>query len=178
MIDCLISGAQSGADLGGLQAAKELGIVTAGYMPRGWKTEDGPKPEYEEEFGMTEHNSPDYEDRTLANVKLADGTVIFGRRSVGSNLTEELCRKLGKPCAWIIWTVSIAVQDSNLGEMVIPTNLICSNGTISIHHLRPGRFRMWVAQKSIRVLNCAGNRESKNPGIGKFTKDFLLRALK
>ena len=35
----IISGGQTGADMGGLLAAKDLGIRTGGWMPKGWLTE-------------------------------------------------------------------------------------------------------------------------------------------
>ncbi len=45
MIECCISGGQSGADFGGLLAAKRCGIPTGGKIPKGFLTENGPKPE-------------------------------------------------------------------------------------------------------------------------------------
>ena len=38
------SGGQTGADLGGLIAAKQAGLETFGWMPPGFLTEFGPKP--------------------------------------------------------------------------------------------------------------------------------------
>lgn len=38
-------------------------------------------------------------------------------------------------------------------------------------------FRAWVETQRIRVLNVAGNRESKNPGIFERTREFLIEAL-
>lgn len=164
MISCIISGGQSGADLGGLKAAIKLGISTSGYMPRGWKTENGPKPEYGDIFGMIEHEFSDYPSRTEDNIKLAQGTVIFGKRSPGSNLTEELCRKLGKPCCWI----GIVDKEAEMTEG--------ENGTIHLSDIAD--FRAWIRSCNISILNCAGNRESRNPGIAKFTEEFLVKALK
>lgn len=169
MIDLLISGGQSGADLGGLRAAAALGISTGGYMPKGFRTEDGPRPEIASLYGLMEHESRDYEDRTLANVRMADGTVIFGRRSQGSNLTENRCWQLKKPCAWVIWIPEPTISFSSV---------IDTNGT---HLMTPnGRavFRLWLRNHGIKTLNVAGNRESKNPGIGQFTEAFLKEALK
>jgi len=163
MVNILISGAQTGADQGGLRAAKALGIETGGYMPKGWKTEEGPKPEFEEEYGMIEHDSPNYEDRTQANIKLATATIIFGRRSRGSNLTEELCRKLEKPCIWVWWPAP--------PEGVSPGGLIPQKQNTSA-------MRLWLKRHNVTVLNCAGNRESKNPGVGEFTENFLKAVLK
>lgn len=41
----IISGGQTGADQGALVAAKQLGIETGGWTPRGFLTEAGPCPE-------------------------------------------------------------------------------------------------------------------------------------
>jgi len=36
----------------------------------------------------------------------------------------------------------------------------------------------WSDLNHIEILNCAGNRESTNPGIGERVKNHLIRALK
>ena len=48
----IISGAQTGADLAGLDAAKALGIPTGGSMPNGFKDLEGKKPEYASKYGI------------------------------------------------------------------------------------------------------------------------------
>src|SRR3990167_9773333 len=99
-IERIISGGQSGADQGGLLAGLYLSIPTGGWAPRGWRTENGPAP-WLADYGVREWSTSDYVGRTRANVEWADGTVIFGRRSPGSNRTEEIARQLGRPCLWI-----------------------------------------------------------------------------
>ncbi|KKL28978.1 hypothetical protein LCGC14_2369790, partial [marine sediment metagenome] len=74
----VISGGQTGADQGGLEAGKELGLETGGTAPLGWKTEDGPQPELLKGFGLRECTQPGYPVRTRRNVLTSDGTVIFG----------------------------------------------------------------------------------------------------
>lgn len=41
MIEKIVSGGQTGADQGGLEAAEELGIPTGGWAPAGYYTEQG-----------------------------------------------------------------------------------------------------------------------------------------
>jgi hypothetical protein len=41
----------------------------------------------------------------------------------------------------------------------------------------PDMLRWWLEEHRIRVLNVAGNRESKNPGITQKVYQFLLEAL-
>ena len=37
----IVSGAQTGADRGGLDAAVYCGLECGGWVPKGWKAEDG-----------------------------------------------------------------------------------------------------------------------------------------
>ena len=72
MIVKIISGGQTGADRGGLEAGKELGLV--------------------------EHTSSSYPPRTVDNVRNSDGTIIFGNiNSPGCKLTISTCIKFKKP---------------------------------------------------------------------------------
>jgi hypothetical protein len=48
MLDRIIGGFQGGADQGAIRAAKALGVPTGGYMPLGFLTEAGPRPEFAE----------------------------------------------------------------------------------------------------------------------------------
>lgn len=144
----VISGGQTGADQGGLRAAHALGIPTGGWAPKGYRTEQGPQPKLGSVFGLEEHpTEDDYEPRTYLNVQTADATVIFGRRSRGSNLTERICKKTGKPFLW--------VQDTTKTSERI-------------------RFRLWLGRHLPECLNVAGNRESVSPGIGAEVEAFLL----
>lgn len=149
----IISGGQSGADLGGLRAAEALGIATGGAMPRGFRTEAGPRPNYAERFGMHETSSSSYQSRTRQNVIDSAGTVIFGGPLLagGSLLTKRLCDDLEKPCLILDFP---AVNDQR------------------------ERFTDWLASHPIEVLNVAGNRESQSPEIEVFVFQFLVTALK
>lgn len=46
MLRKVISGCQNGADQAGLYVAKKYGIETGGWIPKGWKTLNGSKPEF------------------------------------------------------------------------------------------------------------------------------------
>lgn len=94
----IVSGGQTGADMGGLLAAKFLKIPTGGWAPRGFRTERGSHVALGTAYGLIEHPSSYYAPRTEANIHLADGTVLFGdMSSAGSHLTISLCQKLGSP---------------------------------------------------------------------------------
>ena len=97
----IISGGQTGADLGGLKAAKRLDLKTGGWIPKGFRTEDGDKPSLGLTYDLKETKERDYPPRTKLNVAHSDGTIIFAEKeSRGSILTQNTCRKLSKPY-WI-----------------------------------------------------------------------------
>lgn len=50
-------------------------------MPGGFETLAGPAPELAGRFGLHEHPSEDYPERTELNVRSSDGTLWFGARS-------------------------------------------------------------------------------------------------
>jgi hypothetical protein len=145
----IISG---GADLGGLRTGEALGIATGGAMPKGFRTEAGPRHNYAALFGMRELLSSSYRSRTRQNVIESDGTVIFSGPSLagGSLLTKRLCDDLGKPCL-----------------------VVAFRATHDQHKL----FLDWLALHQIQALNVAGDRESKSPGIEEFVFHFLVSTL-
>lgn len=99
MIRKIISGAQTGADQGGLAAALILGLDVGGSVPRGRRTSAGPlTDEQMKKWKLVEHSSDRYPPRTEWNVKHSDGTVIFGNLdSPGSQLTWRICQRNQKP---------------------------------------------------------------------------------
>ena len=149
----IISGGQSGADLGALRAGEALGIATGGSMPKGFRTEAGLRPQYAQRFGMRETSSRSYKGRTRLNVVESDGTLIFSGPSLagGSLLTKRLCDALGKPC------LALAVAAASDQALLLTD---------------------WLAAHRIEVLNVAGDRESRSPGMEAFVFDFLVRAFK
>ena len=54
VLDRIISGGQTGADQAGWRAARACGIPTGGAMPKGFLTEDGPRPEFAGLYGARE----------------------------------------------------------------------------------------------------------------------------
>jgi hypothetical protein len=150
----IISGGQTGADQGALYAAKDLNLPTGGWMPKGYRTEEGPRPDIAKLFNMIEHSSSGYSQRTLTNVIAADGTLIFGNyHSPGCMLTRKYCKQQNKPLYIVIWpeeTFSYA----------------------------DAQFRYWLQSENLHTLNVAGNREHTNLGIFNATRRFLSLNLK
>lgn len=87
----IISGGQRGVDIAALQEARSQGIQTGGWMPKGFTTLDGPRPEYARIFGMLESHDGGYPVRTEMNVKTADVTIRFGSNfgSYGERCTAK-----------------------------------------------------------------------------------------
>lgn len=146
----IISGGQTGADRGGLDAALQLGIPHGGWCPRGRKAEDGTVPL---QYQLGETVSFDYAARTGRNVAEADGTVIFthGRLIGGSKLTAAIAMELRRPLLHL---------DLN-GDRGAATT----------------QFTRWLTQYHINVLNIAGSRESEAPGIHSEVLAFVRGAL-
>gem|GEM_PF-228308 len=148
----VIAGGQTGADRGGLDAAIELGLVHGGFCPRGRRAEDGKIPD---RYRLEELGSPRYEVRTERNVLEAEATVVFtfGEPEGGSALTLELAERLGRP--------SLAIDLDTFDDGAAARKLR--------DFLRKGAFR---------VLNVAGSRESRSPGIAARVKSIVMHALR
>jgi len=150
MLKKIISGGQTGADQGALEAASLLGLETGGKMPRGFKTENGPDPAVAHRFGLEALASEEYPPRTRYNVVASDGTVIFGDlSSLGSRTTRQMCIDSKKPC--------LVVEDFGRDY----ARLFCE----------------FLSMYNINTLNVAGNRESRNPGIQRKVYNFLVDLL-
>jgi hypothetical protein len=150
----IISGAQTGADRGALEAAHDLGLRRGGWAPWGWRSEDGEIPLWYR-TGMTENGSPAYRVRTRANVEVSGGTLILSLGELthdsGSMLTANLARRIGKPHLHMflpLWQIAIDA------------------------------VRFWLTEHSIRTLNVAGPRESREPGVQAATRAALVKILR
>lgn len=143
----VISGGQTGADIGGLIAADWFGIDTGGTMPKGFLTLDGTSPWMAKKFGMKESLSPGYQARTEANVVDSDGTIRFARNfsSPGEKCTVRYIRQYLKPCCDV--------------DIASPTP----------HK----QVATWILVNNIKVLNVAGNSETTSPGIRDFVEEYL-----
>jgi len=154
----VFSGGQTGADEAGLRAAKACGLQTGGFMPRGWKTQAGPRPEFAEEFGLKQLHSPFYPVRTEKNVSRSDVTIIFGHEeSRGCRLTKRLCVKWRKP----VEVIPMCAKPSNEGQCF---------------HQAVDKVVCFLEKHTPRVVNIAGNREEKTQGIFGFTEGVLIEA--
>lgn len=151
MIKLVISGGQTGADQGGLLAAKMLGIPTGGTAPKGYRTLRGCTVALGTLFGLKEHYSSHYQPRTYTNVYESDGTI----RLAGSFVTAgELCTKKAiikhnKPHFDVLRSSPPSIRDA----------------------------AAWIEKHNIETLNVAGNSEDTSPGIEDFTVRYISSLL-
>lgn len=151
MLTKIISGGQTGADRAGLIAAKNMGIATGGWMPKGYRAHDGNHPEFSTTYNITEDTSPSYAPRTFKNVYGSDGTVRFAVNfdSAGEQCTLIAISKSQKP-----------YFDVNIVGTTQPADLV-----------------KWIIDNNINILNVAGNSEKTAKGIEEFVVAFLTEVI-
>jgi Circularly permutated YpsA SLOG family len=141
----IVSGGQTGADRAALDWAVRHNVECGGWCPKGRKAEDGP---IDPKYPLKETPSASYLQRTEWNARDSDATVLFSIEpdlTGGSKKTVEFARKLNKP--WL----HLCVGEKSSAE----------------------KLKAFVEQHRVRVLNVAGPRASKEPGVG----DFVMRTL-
>jgi hypothetical protein len=139
MIKKIISGGQTGADQGALDAAIKLDIPHGGWIPKGRMTENGPLPE---KYQLKEMPTQGYPERTEQNVIDSDGTLIISRGELtgGSDYTREMAIKHGRPFLHLDLMKTAAFKAASV-------------------------VNAWIVENDIKVLNVAGPRASKDPLI-------------
>ena len=144
----IVSGGQTGADQGALAACVQKKFPYGGWVPKGRRTEKGKVPQ---KFRMRQHWSRHYPPRTERNVVDSDGTVVFtfGKPDGGSRLTIDFAKKHGRP--WL------AVDLTRPREEAVAAVV------------------RWIRRRLPEgaVLNVAGSRRSKAPGIHMAVKKVM-----
>lgn len=158
-IERIVSGAQTGADRGGLDAAREIGVPYGGWVPAGRRSEDGQVPAIYE--SMEETTSADYPPRTWRNVRDADATVIFAKLPVsgGSRLTVNYCEEQDKPHLVLSARIVIGDPDAVVDTLELWLLDLADHGT------------------HVKTLNVAGSRESSLSGLQNAVKQVIQRLL-
>lgn len=144
----IVSGGQTGVDRGALDAAMALGIAHGGWCPKDRLSEDGTIPGC---YELQELESSDYAKRTEQNVIDSDATLILyeGPLVGGTRLTVKFASEHSKP-----------YLTQPLGK-----------------RFDASRVQAWLNQTNPKVLNIAGPRESKYPGISTRAYLAVLRIL-
>jgi hypothetical protein len=153
----LVSGGQTGADRAALDVAVLLGIPYGGWCPRGGRAEDFPEPPgllraYPE---LVETPMTDSTVRTEWNVRDSDATLLLTDRpdslSGGTALTRELATRLDRP--------------------------VLATSTGDVEAVRSWLHELCEQSTQPLVLNVAGPRESKEPGLYAAAKRLLEQVL-
>jgi len=142
----VVSGGQTGVDWAAILAAHEVGFVTGGLMPKGFKTLDGPRLEAAK-YGLTEDTSEAYPQRTFSNARNSDATLrlAFNFLSPGEKCTLRAIKQYNKP--------------------YLDVNLLAPP--------QPQRVAAWIQAQQTKVLNVAGNSEKTAPGIQELAVRYL-----
>jgi hypothetical protein len=106
---------------------------------------------------MTECDSEDYAVRTKLNVETADATIVF---------------TFGEPTGGSKLTLDHAVQEHRPAMHV---DLLAGRADLDRRTAR--KIRVWLESRCVGVLNVAGSRESKSPGIGSRVAGIMAMAL-
>lgn len=135
-------------DRAALDAGLRYGIVVGGWCPAGRRAEDGQIPKH---YPLDELDSPEYGARTEKNVVDSNATLVLnlGDLTDGSELTVRLARKHRKP-----YRVVQLDGDED-----------------------PATVAEWIRALGVRVLNIAGPRESKRPGVYASALRFVQKLL-
>lgn len=172
MITLVVSGGQTGADLGGWRAAKKAGITCSGWMPKGFLTEDGSRPEFADLYGAREHTSPEYPPRTRMNIAFvaekSGSLIIFDtdeRISSGTKLAIDVASDLiSRRFALSLFLVRMKRSDSKWEP--------------AEHWHTPRWFARQITEHGKTVIVVAGNRESKAPGIGDAVECYMAEVFR
>jgi len=148
MLECIVTGGQTGVDRAALDVALALNIPCGGWCPKGRLAEDG---RIADHYPIRETVVRDTRQRTEWNVRDSDATLILSVRTPegGTAFTRECASHYGRPC------LIVSPEDEQSVAQV-------SN---------------WLDCHPVRILNIAGSRESEQPGIFQCSRLFLFRLL-
>jgi hypothetical protein len=150
MLEKIISGGQSGADIAGLIAAKQCGFDTGGTAPKGYKTEDGVNIDLKKIYGLIDIGT--YKSRTIKNIHDSDGTIVFcvHQGKGGSSKTIGYCIHKRWCDAW-----------ANCNDGFKPVLMINKNDMEEANMGKTSHNIInWLQKNNIKVLNVAGHRKS------------------
>ena len=160
MITKIISGHQTGVDLGAIDAALSMGLPTSGYVPRGRKNEDGVIPAH---YRVIELDTEEYPPRTKRNIESAGTTVILYRKTRGPGT---------------MLTIKLADQRVSKSENDPTDDYQMDLYDLSVE--KSDDYQSMVAELSESlsgVVNFAGSRESGAPGIQREVYEIVRRVI-
>ena len=143
----IVVGGQAGADRGGLIAGQLLKLETGGTAPPNFMTELGTCLELRDTYGLVEGG---YDRR------------VYPKRTRRNIEDSDGTLLMG--------------NTSSPGSRL--TLRLCQElGKPRIENPTPSELKAWLDTNDVEVLNVAGNRESRTPGIEKVTTSLLCSVL-
>lgn len=135
----IFSGGQTGVDRAALDWACNQRIPHGGWCPKGRRASDGP---LSVKYQLRETEAAGYRQRTKLNVQDSDATLILnvGELDGGTLQTVQFAERMGKP--HLVVQLDQCVPDESAE-----------------------RITEWLIAGRINILNVAGPREEKRPGI-------------
>ena len=150
MLTKVLTGGKAGAEQAAWRAAKVFGVAVGGWMPQGFSTEVGPRPDFANLYGSVELPPDCGTTATEKNIHESDATLWFGETTTEDAQTAVLaCHRFGKPCMLIYPTATFA----------------------------PSHVAAWILKGEFKTLNVTGNREADEPGIGDRVERFFGQVL-
>jgi putative molybdenum carrier protein len=135
-------------DQAALDWALAHGVDCGGSCPKGRKAEDGP---IDPKYALKEMPSASYIQRTEWNVRDSDATVLF---SIGPTLTGGSLKTVGFALKHMKPRLHLCAGDNAAGD----------------------KLKAFSKEHRVKILNVAGPRASKEPGVGEFVISTLDKA--
>ena len=160
LISKIVSGGQTGVDRGAIEAALELGFPYGGLIPKGRLAEDGAVPVKFDRMEVALRK--DYLFRTEWNVTHSDATLI-------------IARKIMKDGAWREELAGGTLRTERFAAVHARPRLVIFSQ--NVEKVVEWLEKLAAANGCGIVLNVAGPRESKAPGIQESTRRFITQLL-
>ena len=160
LISKIVSGGQTGVDRGAIEAALELGFPYGALIPKGRLAEDGIVPEKFDRMEVAPRK--DYLFRTEWNVTHSDATLI-------------IARKIMKDGAWREELAGGTLRTERFAAVHARPRLVIFSQ--NVEKVVEWLEKLAAANGCGIVLNVAGPRESKAPGIQESTRRFITQLL-
>lgn len=185
IVQKIISGAQSGADVGGLEAARQLGIEFNGLAPKPKKGKSGifrseladgitdaQQSALVKKYNIQIDSNSSYQSRTKKNIRRSDATIAFRLQdSPGTDKTIGFAQT----GAWKAGDTTPGIYNANPKIANSKPLLVLNNAKLNKENI--SLIRQFIL-KNPGTLNVAGHRESSNMGLQNQVRSLLFKSIK
>ncbi len=159
----IISGGQTGADLGALKGAYEIGLMTGGWAPKGWYNELGRMENFMRSYHLKECPVIGYPARSMRNVDDSDATVAI----LWDTTSQGTMKTIGY-AQFHKWKHGLLQAVSEYKPLLIIRHKDLDTAVIQLMN--------FYVKDMFKVINVAGHRRSSHPDIEEFTKQLIIKA--